>query len=215
MNCNDVKPLLIDHFHLSLSSVQKRAVDSHLSECSTCRDELRGLSSLLQLLDSSPAPSVHVDVNGIYQQTAERERRQAKRWRRVAIIVSSVAASLVAMLLWTRIEVRWEKHQFVIRWSDPIIQQKSTVAASPRKSQPVPNDELRHMTEQIATLQEWVEALADDAQQEHHQHRGQITQLQNRLKTIQASMQQLRVVTRQELTALYEACFAVTKGEIP
>src|SRR5579885_242560 len=114
MNCTDVRaalPLLV----YGESSPQDAALSEHLAVCPACRREYEALADVRCLLDVAPVPRIAVNLPLIHRTLAERELRRARRWRRIAVGLGSLAAMLLLALAF-RWKVRVDVNQLVLRW---------------------------------------------------------------------------------------------------
>ena len=92
----------------ALEPGDRRAVEEHVTSCSSCRDELARLSGMPALLDRLTAEEAMADLTPVpaalaprvvlgVAGEARRLRRQVRAWRAVA--ASGVAASFILALL--------------------------------------------------------------------------------------------------------------------
>ena len=54
VKCRGIKKLLKQYMDNALTFGEKQMVEGHLRECSTCRVELKSLSSMVKMLESLP-----------------------------------------------------------------------------------------------------------------------------------------------------------------
>ena len=54
MRCRKIKKLLKQYIDNDLTSGEMQIVKGHLKECSTCRAELKSLSSIVKMIESLP-----------------------------------------------------------------------------------------------------------------------------------------------------------------
>jgi|GEM_PF-3432718 len=103
MRCEEVREKLQDLLDGLLNDEQKRAVESHLRECSNCASEFDGLKRLVASLRSLPkyrAP----DILKARLESAIRGEKLSL-WRSVATLSSAAAALLLVLLL---ISLQWQ-----------------------------------------------------------------------------------------------------------
>ncbi len=199
MNCNEVQQRLIEN---DVDS----AVEEHLALCAECRREQLALQQVTDLLSQSKAPIVQVDVQAIYQQESERQQRQMRRWKRIAIL-TSMAAALVMVFLWLRLEVSVDGQQLTIRWGAP---------SRPREPIPPWNDLLARQQKQKQELRLLSQLLQEHAtnvdEREVEQHQ-KLLRLQGRIEELRQRVIQVQAVTQRDLAALVQTLFEVQKGK--
>ncbi|MGH7058704.1 MAG: anti-sigma factor family protein, partial [Acetobacteraceae bacterium] len=117
MKCTVVRaalPLLI----YDEPSPQDAALKEHLAGCDACRREAEALQGVRRLLDDAPVPRIEVNLPQLHRSLAERQIRQMRRWRRVAVALGALAAVLL-LAVGLRLEVRLQAGQLLVRWGDP------------------------------------------------------------------------------------------------
>src|SRR5579859_6182208 len=112
MTCADYRDLLPLHLYGDLSDSDRENVDAHLAVCAACRAELAALERTRAALNSAPVPTTSVDLNWIYRNESERQRRAARRWR-IAALAGLAAAVLVLI---SRLDIRMDLRQITVRW---------------------------------------------------------------------------------------------------
>lgn len=97
MQCKDTKELLDDYMADELQQQQRIVVESHLSVCEHCRQQLQQKQWLLSQLQTLPAPKPSRQLaNRIVKQ---RRQKQAQKWRWFSAGVgSALAAGLVVFV---------------------------------------------------------------------------------------------------------------------
>ena len=79
MNCSEVRPLLPVSLYGDLLPEEAASVEEHLTTCPACRRQREELERVRAALTAVPAPSVQVDLPGLFRQAALRQARQARR----------------------------------------------------------------------------------------------------------------------------------------
>jgi anti-sigma factor RsiW len=190
MKCDEVRSLLPEHASGGLPDPLGLGVETHLAGCPACLAEYQALRKVCQALDAAPAPVVQLDPGVVREEALRRERRRARRWRRAALAAAAAAVLLAGLALLPRLEVRFEGHQFVVRWgAEP---QKSVAPAPPA---PPEDDRLR----QLETL---VQALAADVQGRDLQRLQELLALQEQIDRLRQEAARLRVSTEQDVSTL-------------
>lgn len=193
MTCAEVQSLLAEHAIGGVPDPLGRSIDTHLVGCAVCRQEYLALRHVCTLLDETPAPQVQLDPGQLRDEAWQRERRRARRWRRlgVAALAASVLLGVFAVL--PRLEVRLERERLVIAWG-------AQPAPAPAP-QPPPRDD-----ERLDRLQELVLSLALDAQKREAE-----------LEQLRRESTRLRVSTEQDVSLLTRILHQSMreKGELP
>src|SRR5438105_2559886 len=101
MNCDLVRDKLALLLYGDVGAAEKAELEKHLAECAGCRRELRLLGDVRRLLNSQRTPDFRIDLPLLYRQAAA---RQVRRWRRVAILVTGVAALFAFVAFGLRLE---------------------------------------------------------------------------------------------------------------
>jgi hypothetical protein len=211
MNCADVRLRLPALLYGDLSADEARAVRAHLARCPSCQREQAGVAEVRRLLDAVPAPAVAVDLPRLYREAAARHERRLRRWRRVALASLAAAAAVLLTVLLSRLEIRLDSHQLVLRWGDvaaapevhpsppsmPQPQERSLAAASA----PLTAD----VEQQLRLLTDLVQALSNDADLRDDRRREEIARLRGQMQYLQQQITQLRLTTEKDLSALYAA----------
>lgn len=209
MNCTDARARLPALLYGDLSADEASQVQAHLARCPSCQKESAALAQVGRLLDAVPAPAVAVDLPQLYREAAERRQRRLRRWRRVAV-ASLAAAAVVLVVFLSRVEVRLDAHQLVLRWgaapappevpSPPAPLPPPVVVAAPTASA----DEVEH---QLRLLTDLVQALSNDADLRDARRQQEMTRLRAQVQSLQQQLTQLRLVTEKDVAALYTAQF--------
>ena len=88
-------------------------------------------------LDAIPlAEPKPVDIATIYRSALDRQASTARRWKRIAVAVSALAAGIVLLALLPKLELRCNADEFAVRWGAPPTEQPSVAAPSEPKPDP-------------------------------------------------------------------------------
>ena len=221
MNCEQVREHLPGYVHGDLEPAQRGELEGHLGTCAACCRERDGVVRVRELLDMVSAPTVSVDPARIYRETAAAEKHRLRRWRRVAVVVSAVAASLGFAAVALRLEVRVEDHQMVLRWGTPPPLPEPSPAPPAPPTQLAPEDvrRLAAVEDQMRLMTEIVHALAGttgSAEARDRQRQREIAQLHERLVELQKQTAQRWLAVREYAEALFTAKLNLPKqGAIP
>ncbi len=208
MNCPEVRACLPALAYGDLEPAEAAAAEEHLRKCPACRRELAGLRAVRHLLDATPAPPVAVDVGAVYRQSAERQARSARRWRRAACAAGVCLAAVTALAAGLRLEVRVESQQVVLRWGTP--------PAPPPPSAPPPAPKAPDATQdQLRLLGELVQALAADIRGRDERWHLEMDLLHRQLSEVNQQSVRRWEDAERDLTALYQAQFPAQKGIDP
>jgi anti-sigma factor RsiW len=201
MNCTMVRQALPDLLYSDLPPDQTAALRQHLAHCSACRGELAALEGLRQKLDDVPAaPPVAVDLAKLYQAVSRLQDQRAQRWRRTALGLGAAAAGLLLFLGLLHLEVRFEGHQMVIRWSAP-----------PTPEVPAPGPIVQAPPEvspgEVKLLRSLVHALEADVRLRDQNQQQALAQLRFRLDSLQEDSDQRWADAERTRRAFYTALF--------
>jgi hypothetical protein len=152
---------------------------------------------------------VAVDLPRLYRDAAAGQTRRLRRWRGVAVAALAVAAAVVVALLLSRLEVRIDDHQLVLRWGAvPAPPDQTPRPAPPREELPMipaPIASTAEVDQQLRLLRELVQAVSNDADLRDERRQQEIAQLRGRMHGLEQQMTQLRLTTTQDVSALYAA----------
>jgi hypothetical protein len=220
MNCADARPHLPALLYGDLQADVAQRVQAHLASCAACREECQALQGVSRLLDTLPAPGVEVDLGRLYRTAALQQDRRLRRWRRLAVAALGAAAAVLLLAFLARVEMRFEPHQFTLRWgTPPPIPVRPQPAPSPPREEPVvvaasyvPSPELE---EQLSILGELVQTLSSEAELRDDRSRKDLAAIHLQVRSLQLQIAQLRLTVEKDLSALYAAHFpaANKKGE--
>jgi hypothetical protein len=205
MNCTDVRARLPALLYGDLPSGEADQVRLHLGRCDSCRNEYAALADVGRLLDAVPAPAVTVDLAGLYREAAARESRRLGRWRRIAWAALATAAAVVLALLLSRVEVRLDANQVVVRWGAVPVPPEPPPAPRPEPpviavAQTAPTAEIE---QQLRLLNEVVQTLSNDADSRDERHRNEIDRLRAQVTALQRQLADLRLATEKDVADLY------------
>jgi Putative zinc-finger len=216
MNCTETRPLLPGLLYGDLPASLAVQVEAHRTTCPACSAEFEALSQVRGALDAIPAASATVDLAQLYRDAAQRHQRSLRRLRRVCVAVVACAAAVVLIVVLSRLEVRFEGHQVVVRWGAP-----PTLPEQPPNPVPVPvaaapSQRIAEIEERINLLGDLVQALSADADRRSVQRDNEVIALQREIIDLQQQLTQLRLATDRDVAALYAAQFVTRKkGETP
>jgi predicted anti-sigma-YlaC factor YlaD len=216
MNCTEVRENLPALAYGELAATIRGAVESHLVSCLACRQELAAMERIRGALDTIVAPSVQIDVPRLFQDAAARQARRVRRWRRTALAVFGIAASLMLALL-LRLQVRVEANQLTIRWAGVSIEEKNH-AATPVERVVAPRDpaELAALEERVRFLDELLHALITDVGDRDDRQTERVARLRVRVEELLGQNSRRLSETERNVAAVVTALSHVPgKGEKP
>jgi hypothetical protein len=223
MNCSDVLPLLAELLAGDLAVAQADAVHRHLKDCPSCQDERQALAQVLGALDTAADPEVRVDLRRLYQQAAERQRRLARRWRRLCL-VAAAAAVLLVLWLGLGLQVRVEHEQLVVRWSeqtpaDRVPERDRQVSppgpVQPKQSAPIDARTNVTLVSDVKLLRELVHALAAEVERLDGKQEQQLQALREELARLRALSENRWSTAESHFTVLYNSQFGTQKEDKP
>jgi anti-sigma factor RsiW len=195
VNCNDVRDRLPAHLYGDLPPDETLAVQTHLLECADCRQEFTAMSGVWVALDAGPIPTVAVDLPRLYLAAADRQRRQARRWRRLALAGTALAAALL-LAFGSKLEVRVDGQQVVVRWG-------RLPAEPPAVTLPPATEPAANVDERLRLLQELAHALAADVDSQDQRQRDELTRLRAQVESLRRQTDRRWAETARDVTALY------------
>jgi hypothetical protein len=210
MTCTEARPLLPALLYGDLPLREAALVRAHLGRCESCRREEAALAEVCHLLDTLPAPEAAVDLGQLYRDAARGSARPRPRGGRGAYAVLAAAAAVMLLVLATRLELRFEAEQLVIRWGPP------PAAAPPAPPPPEPPVTLAapptpEVEERLRLLGDLVQALAADADRRDARQQQELEALRAQILAAQQQMAQLRQSFDRDVAALYSAQFPEAK----
>ena len=214
MKCPDARALLPEYVYAGLPPERHKAVEAHLAGCAACRAEVRELQNVRRLLGEAAAPEVRVDVAALYREAAARQARRARRWRRLTAAACVAAAAAVLAAAASRLEVRVEAHQVVLRWGDVPAPDAPPDGAALAHVPPPPAPQPPAVTEeQLRLLGELVQALAADVWDRDVRRQAEIVRLRALLVDLQEHDARRWSAAERDIDAMYAAQFGRKKGE--
>lgn len=198
MNCHELRDLLPLHLYGDLNDAERAAIDAHLSECPACRAELVVLGAVRKALDAPP--EVRVDINAIYRAEGERLQKRARRWRIAAVLATAASVLFLA----SRLEVRADGRQLVVRWgvpepaAPPTVIERTVVVREPVAAPEV--------DERIKTMSALIHALVVSNNDKDSEHQKELERLRKEVATLQQIRKRLGQ-TERDVAALYTAQF--------
>jgi predicted anti-sigma-YlaC factor YlaD len=211
MNCTEVRVRLPLYLYHDLKPDEGAAVERHLTTCAACRRERADLERVRRALAAVPAPAVQVDLTRLFEQTANWQAGRARRWRRAAFALCSLAAALLVAVA-VRLEVRVGAGQLVLRsgWWGNSSAGPARPAALPRL-EPAPGSDV---AERVQLLSEMVHALAADVEARDARGQENLARLRQRLELL-GRVVSFRLNDSERRAALWRAAFVLppTKGD--
>jgi hypothetical protein len=205
MNCQQVRDQLPGLLYGEVSPADKAELEKHLAQCPSCAKEHRALQGVRQLLGVAIVPEVRLDLASLYQRAAEQQARRLRRWRRLAVVATGMAAAIAVVALGLRLEARVEPHQLVLRWGVPPAPSPEPLPSAPKEPPPAAEPpRMVHLSEdQIQLLGRLVHALADDLQVLERQRREDTAQVRSQLRALQQENLQRCAAIERNVDALY------------
>ena len=203
MNCPDVRPMLAALAYDDLSPADADAARRHLDACPGCRDEFAGLAHARAALETVPVPAVKVDVARLYTELAARQERRARRWRRISLAATALAAA-VLLIIGLRVHVRIAAHELVIAWGDHPSREPVRVDVGPS---PLAHARGSDMEERLRLLDDLVHAVAADVDRRDRRQQADTEEVSRRLDAFRRLAAQKWLEAERGLSALYVAQF--------
>jgi anti-sigma factor RsiW len=213
MNCADVRARLPALLYGDLAADEASCVREHLAGCPSCQREQTAVTQVRHLLQAVPAPPVAVDLPRLYHEAARLQERRLRRWRRVAVASLAAAAAVVLAVLLSRMEIRLDANQAVLRWGAVPAPEQPAPLPPPEEHviAAAPTEATAEVEQQLRLLTELVQALSSDADRRDESRQRELTLLRSQLQTLRQQMTQLRLATEQDVAALYAAQFPEKK----
>ncbi len=208
MTCSDTRARLPLLLYGDLPPAEASAARQHLAGCPACQTEYATLERLRGQLDALASPRVTTDLPRLYQEAARQEVAKLRRWRRVAMLVTSLAAAIL-LLTAVGLEVRIEAHQMVFRWGSPPPIPPPTVTPPAEPIRPVLSQE------QLALFSSLIHALkaeGDTRDDRVTRQDRELLALRARVDTLQRLFELRWGETERTIHALY---LLAKKGDRP
>ncbi len=170
---------------------------------------------LRKLLDAMPAADPPpVDLARLYRDALDRQTRTARRWRRIAVGVAALAASVLVFALLPKLEVRANGHEFAVRWGTP---PEPQAQPDPRIRELIDEQAkqlaaLRAANVRHAELQELLLTVAADVSQRDKDQQKRLTALATRLGEFETLTARHLQEAEKNSTALYNVVFQKAKS---
>ena len=163
-------------------------------------DELRHVQMMLNMINTpSPKP---VDVAAIFCAALERQVRSSRRWKRVAAVGATLAASLLFFALLPKLEVRADANEFTVRWGSP---------APIPVVLPQTDHELHQLAanqqRELKTLKELLLTLATDVEERDTRQQEQLTAVLRSFRKFERYTQEQFAETDKTQQVFYTAIF--------
>jgi uncharacterized membrane protein YccC len=172
---------------------------------------------LRKILDTTPAVEPRpVDLARLYRDALDRQARVARRWKRAAIGVAALAASVLAVVLLPKLELRANGHEFAVRWGTP---PEAEVTPDPRVQQLL-DEQAKQLAAIRATnakhtdLQDLLLTLAADVDQRDKEQQQKLLTLAKRLGEFETLTARQFQDTEKTNTALYNVVFNSKPKEV-
>ena len=163
MNCNEVKPRLIEAVYGEVPAEFRAAFEEHLAGCPACRLEYERLEQADKALDLVPETTAAVDLSRLYRVATARSRQSSRRWRRAAI-AAAVVLLVVSALAMSRGRIELGPERLVISWRASGGQPHSSASAAVDNSLTLAGH-ARH----LATLDETIGLLVAELDANQHE----------------------------------------------
>jgi hypothetical protein len=166
---------------------------------------------LRKLLDAGHVPEPKpVDLARLYRDALDRQTRVARRWKRIAVGVAALAASVLLFALLPKLEVRANGHEFAVRWGTP-----------PSPAPPEPDPRVQQLCDEQAKqlaairvanakhtdLQDLLLTLAADVDQRDKTQQAKLTAVAKRLREFETLTAKQFLEAEKTNTALYNVVF--------
>jgi anti-sigma factor RsiW len=203
MNCDAIRGLLPLFVYDDLDSAESLAVARHLADCPACQSEHAALMQTRNALESAPTPAVNVDALALLRIETARQTLRIRRWRRAALAIGALAASLLLMFA-LRVEVRAGDGQFVLSWGAP---KPDTRIPIPDPRNPAPE-----ITERLQLVQEIARALAADVAERDDRQQAAVARLRTEIDNLERFTVDRWRATERDVAALYRTTFPRTES---
>jgi hypothetical protein len=203
MNCDAIRGLLPLFVYDDLDAADALAVARHLADCPACQSEHAALMQTRSALEAAPTPAVNVDALALLRIETARQTLRVRRWRRAALAVGALAASLL-LILTLRVEVRAGDGQFVLSWGRP---HSDTQSPKPDTRDPTPE-----ITERLQLVQEIARALAADVADRDDRQQASLARLRTEVDNLQRFTVDRWRATERDVAALYRTTFPRTES---
>jgi hypothetical protein len=208
MNCNEVKPRLIEAVYGEVPAEFRAALEEHLAGCPACRLEYAKLEQADQALDLVPERTAAVDLSRLYRVATARSRQSARRWRRAAIAAAAVLVVVSAVAMWRgRIEVGPER--LVISW-----RAASGRPHSPPSAAADPVATLAGHARHLATLDETIGLLVAELDANERERLESLRRLREQVQGLQRRNHASLELVQDDIRALYLASFSPESQDI-
>jgi anti-sigma factor RsiW len=203
MNCDAVRGLLPLFVYEDLESAASLAVARHLADCAACQAEHAAVMQTRSALEAAPTPAVNVDALALLRRETARQALRIRRWRRAALAVGALAASLL-LILALRVEVRAGDGRLTVSWGAPKPDTRSPI---PEARDPAPE-----ITERLQLVQEIARALAADVAERDDRQQAAVARLRTELDNLQRFTVDRWRATERDVATLYRTTFPRTES---
>jgi hypothetical protein len=210
VNCNEVRPLLVEFAYDGCTPDDRAQLDAHLALCVDCRRDLEAFRDVRRRLDETPAPIARVDVAAVYRAAADANARRLRRWRRFAG-AGCVAAAVLLVVLLSRLEFHVDQHQLIVRWNTPTTVAPGQVTPEREEPKQVRGADPRE-TEALHAL---VQTLLADVRMRDELHAEDLMHLRSQLDELRRQSDGRFAALERDFSALYTAHFSSPRGVNP
>jgi len=158
-----------------------------------------------------------VDLAAIYRADHERQIRLARRWKRITVGSSALAAGVILLALVPKLDVRCNADEFAVRWGQPpavVIDEKVVPVPQPDPRLPALIAEqhmqvtaMRATDLKYAEMQELLLALTTDVAERDKVQLGRIAALAGEIRAFQLATAKRFDQTEKTNTTLYNVVF--------
>jgi hypothetical protein len=162
---------------------------------------LTSFRKVKQQLNSTALPEVHVDPLTVLDRAAKQQTLTLRRWKRLTVSVSALAACLAFVLL-VRPDISLNDGALTVRWREPTLQ-------------PLPTPAVANDPEQLRKLElltELVRGFAESSERSDRDREKQLQELKLRLELTQLQADNRWQDTQRDMGVLYRAQFPRKDG---
>ncbi len=214
MNCSQIRAQLSAWLDGEMATADALVIETHLAACADCRRESEALKQVRQALDTVPVATAEVDLSLLYRVATEAQDRRARRWRRGACALGSLAAALALFAVLPALEIRLDRQQFVARWGTPPPTVPPAVAPVPPlavERTAIVSTTAPDVEERLRLLGDLVQMLADDAGKRDERRRRDLESLRAQINDLREQGRVWRQSTERDVAALYASQFPQTR----
>ena len=208
MNCNEVRPRLIEAVYGEVPEEFRAAFEQHLAGCPVCRLEYKRLEQADKALDLVPETTAGVDLSRLYRVATARSRQSSRRWRRAAIAAAVLLLVVSGLAMWRgRIELGPDR--LAISWRAAGGQPHTSVS----KAVDHPLTLAGH-ARHLATLDETIGLLVAELDANQHERLESLRVMREQIQGLQRRNNTQIDLVQEDIRALYLASFVPESQEI-